>query len=78
MPSHKLIIPGDLLRRLRLEAVLSRAALAKEANISPATVKAIETGESGGVRPETVRAIAKVLGCEPASISQVIPEEAAS
>lgn len=72
----KLIIPGDRLRKLRLQAVLSREELASAAGVSEGTIRAIETGVSDGVRPQTVRKLASVLGCSPSDISEI--QEAAS
>lgn len=68
----KLVIRGDRLRRLRLAAVLSVRQVAEDAGITPNRVQQLEGGHNPGVRPETVQALARVIGCDPADITEVL------
>jgi non-specific serine/threonine protein kinase len=52
---------GEQLRRFRLRAGLSQTALAERANLSPATVTALERGARGSPYPQTLGALAEAL-----------------
>src|SRR5579885_3565718 len=53
---------GALVRRYRLAAALSQAALAERAGLSTDAVSVIERGRRGAPRPETVALLAGALG----------------
>ena len=56
---------GEKLKRIREDLSFSQRELAEEADVSPATVNKIETGEVKRPHPSTMRKIAKALGIEP-------------
>jgi transcriptional regulator with XRE-family HTH domain len=69
----KLQIRGGELRRRRLEKYMSQEELASRAGLSSQAVSMLERG-ADGVRPSTVRALAKALGCSREDISEVVQE----
>ena len=56
---------GDKVKRLREDLSLSQRELAKEAEVSPATILKIERGGVEQPHPSTVRKLAKALGVHP-------------
>ena len=75
MSHPRLRIKAAELRRRRLKATLSRQDLGRLSGISSKRIEQIENGYSG-VKPETARALAEALGCEPSELTEVT--EAAS
>jgi DNA-binding Xre family transcriptional regulator len=65
------ILPNELIRR-RLESTLTRRELAEKVGISVARIDQLENDTNPGVRPDSLRAIAEALGCEPADISRIV------
>src|SRR5947209_8507049 len=55
---------GTLLRRYRLAASLSQEGLAERAQLSAATIAALERGRHSRPRPETVVLLAKALALD--------------
>jgi DNA-binding Xre family transcriptional regulator len=75
-PKYRVEIRAGEVTRRRLERALSRSQLAREAGISESRLNKIEAGLGGGVLPDTVQGLCRVLECEPRDISFV--EEVAS
>lgn len=61
------------LQALRIRKPLTQRELAEQANVSEATIRAIETGRGGRIRPRTMRAIAHVLGVEAGDVDEFRP-----
>lgn len=70
---HKNKLPGNNVRRIRLEKMLSKAELARRANLSVLTVDRIEKGY--GCRMDTKRKILEALGLSLADRVRVFGEE---
>lgn len=65
MPPGVVRIDGEKLRHARENKSFSQRELAKEADVSPATILKIERGKAKNPHPSTVRKLAKTLGVEP-------------
>ena len=61
------------LARLRREKPLTQAELANAAGVAEATIRAIENGYAGRLRPRTMRGIAQALGVRPADVDEFRP-----
>jgi predicted ATPase/transcriptional regulator with XRE-family HTH domain len=62
---------GERLRQFRVQAGLSQAELAERANLSPATVTALERGVRSLPYPRTVEALAAALGLSAAESAEL-------
>lgn len=51
---------------------MAREALAAASGISLRRIEQLEVGAGRGVRPDTVRRLARVLGCEPGDLVEVV------
>lgn len=65
--SATLRIQPDQLKRVRLEQALSQRALARKANVRPATISDVENGAQA--RLSTIKALAEALGVQPTEIA---------
>lgn len=68
------------LERARRQAVLTQVELADRAGVQRKSVQNIESGRSRTPHPTTLRKLAVVLGCDPASLNPALepePQEAA-
>ena len=63
---------GGLIRQHRLAASLSQAVLAERAQLSVATIAALERGRSSRPRPATVLLLAEALGLSPQAQAALI------
>jgi len=63
-------IHGGRVRGLREARFLSRKELAEKAGVGYSTLANLESGFVKRPRPETIRALASVLGVKPQSISR--------
>jgi transcriptional regulator with XRE-family HTH domain len=62
-------IDGTKLRRVREERFMSRAEVARKANLHPDHIGRLERGDApGGSRLDNIRKIAEALGVEPSEI----------
>jgi transcriptional regulator with XRE-family HTH domain len=70
----RLRIRPDVLRRKRLDALLSRRELADRSGISLRRLEELEagSGKRAGVTPETVRALARALRCPANELAEVV------
>lgn len=74
----KLAIRPDELKKRRLQAVMTRRELAEAAGITSQRIDMLEAGIRKGIRPDTARKLAEVLGCSAQDITEVVTEEVAS
>src|SRR5690349_18574324 len=65
-------VPNNV-RRLRQNAMMSKAELARRAGVSPLTIDRVESGCP--CRMDTKRKILEALGLQPSAAQQVFPEE---
>jgi DNA-binding Xre family transcriptional regulator len=72
----RLLISGPALRERRLRAFLSPVELAQKAGMTAQRIRDFENENHRGTKPETVRALATALGCEPTDISEIVTEVA--
>ena len=60
-------------RRIRIERMMSKAELARRANVSVLTIDRVEKGF--GCRMDTKRKILEALGLQPSAAKEVFPDE---
>lgn len=60
------------LERARRQAVLTQQELADTAGVSRASIQNIEGGRNRTPHPRTLRKLASVLGCTPASVNPAL------
>lgn len=72
-PSKKSKLPGNNVRKMRLERMMSKAELARRANLSVLTIDRVEKGY--GCRMDTKRKILEALGLSLADRLRVFGEE---
>ena len=63
----------NLVKKIREELLMSKAELARGANVSPLTIDRIEKGESS--RMATKRKIILALGCDLSERNTIFPED---
>lgn len=66
------IRPGAL-RTARLKKLWTQADLAKRAKLSDSAIAYMEQGLRGG-SPQTIRRLARALGCDPFAIAEIVEE----
>jgi DNA-binding XRE family transcriptional regulator len=64
---------NNLVKQIREERLMSKAELARSANVSPLTIDRIEKGESS--RMDTKRKIILALGCDLAEKQKIFPDD---
>jgi transcriptional regulator with XRE-family HTH domain len=77
MNNPQLVVRSSVLRRKRLEAVLTQEQLAESSGVSIARIRQLEGGRDVAVQPPTAQKLAERLGCSPQEITEVLPAEAA-
>jgi DNA-binding XRE family transcriptional regulator len=77
MPQNGIPLKGDEIRRRRERLALSQEQLAAKADIHPDTLGSVESNPQHRAGFKTIRALARVFGCEPADLYRE-PEEVAS
>jgi DNA-binding Xre family transcriptional regulator len=75
MPRPQLVARPDMVRRRRLEAVLTQQQLADNAGVSVARIRSIEVGRELHVQPQTAHKLATALSCSVHDLVQVVDDE---